>query len=644
MLNYNAIIMAYGVRSVPQNIMSVEFKLFDFMTLRQFIMTFVIVIFSGLFFVFLPGAWKVVVPLFLIIIGGVVIFVPFNGEPFQEFLSSYMEALILPQRRVWHRKGVVVKTARERARMYRLGSDYKTEDEENAFKFAQQQRQIPEQQTLDATEQKFIEDEAKASPKPVTYVQPTEKQNPYPMNSNTNGTNVSSRTVHASVDLDQLQKPQPIQQSNMPSGPSSQSQLGMSTQPVGQIVQPSVQSQIPAQQPQQETTPKNQQLVNQPQPVFIKQESQQPAPAQPLQTALQAELHQSAQELNGMIAPKKDISKEEDEFAPKNYIFGNVEKNNDEPVKGAGIVIRKGDENLEVVYSTENGDFQSHYEYKAGQYILYVNVDSKEFNEIEVAHDPIDPMPVVIRPKFSLAVAETEEFVDEDAIIKSFDNEIFDGTYDSKVFDLGPNYDEMEKIKALEKAKVRDELQSGFANFEANVMESAKQPVQPAPPASIGIQSYEQAVQNAFTSSNPSLESPSNPELTAQQPYVAPVEVSPPISPSSSKMIQDIDFMYLPDSNIQFEDMFARIPNTINGVVADLNANFLQGVLINIIDSLGNVVRTVATDPSGKFYTFAPLNPGRYSVELMQTGHNFLRYSVNLTGNVINPKLIQTIN
>ncbi len=179
--------MAYGTRPVPQNIMSVEFKLFDFMTLKQFIYGFVLVLISGALFYFIQGPWRIVLPLFLMIGGIVVIFVPFNGEPFSEFISSYLEALILPQRRVWHRKGFIVKTAMQKARMYRYGDEAENEGE-NSFKYLENasQQKTEVQTALDTEEQKFLakklEDvgagKTSASPQSTT-ISPKSVQNSY---------------------------------------------------------------------------------------------------------------------------------------------------------------------------------------------------------------------------------------------------------------------------------------------------------------------------------------------------------------------------------------------------------------------------------------------------------------------------------
>ena len=152
--------MAYGVRQVPQNIMSVQFKIFDIMTLKQFAITIALLFLCFIFFYTLPSGWNIVVPIFIIIIGGVIVYVPFNGEPFQEFLSSYMEAMISPQRRIWHKKGIVLKSAAEKALYYRYGQDIEQSEKLSAFNpqmaYSQESR---EQQQLNQAEESFLKTE-----------------------------------------------------------------------------------------------------------------------------------------------------------------------------------------------------------------------------------------------------------------------------------------------------------------------------------------------------------------------------------------------------------------------------------------------------------------------------------------------------
>lgn len=115
--------MAYGPRPVPQNIMSFEFKIFEFMNIRQFFIVMIVVAFCILLFYMLPNGWNIVIPAFILIVILVFLFLPLNGEPFHVFVSNFIDAMISPQRRVWHKKGIILKSAAEKALYYRYGEE-----------------------------------------------------------------------------------------------------------------------------------------------------------------------------------------------------------------------------------------------------------------------------------------------------------------------------------------------------------------------------------------------------------------------------------------------------------------------------------------------------------------------------------------
>lgn len=91
-------------RQVPQNIMSVEFKLFDFMTLKQFVVLCVSGGLGFLFFALLGGIFKFLIPFIIILAGIIVAFAKYNGEPFAVFVTYFILAVLSPQKRVWKKK------------------------------------------------------------------------------------------------------------------------------------------------------------------------------------------------------------------------------------------------------------------------------------------------------------------------------------------------------------------------------------------------------------------------------------------------------------------------------------------------------------------------------------------------------------
>lgn len=96
---------------VPGNIMSVEFKLFDFMTLKQFLYLVVSSFLSYVLFTFLPDSiFKWLIPFIITTFGIIVAFVKFNGEPFEVYTTNFLLGIIEPQRRVWSKTPIVKKT------------------------------------------------------------------------------------------------------------------------------------------------------------------------------------------------------------------------------------------------------------------------------------------------------------------------------------------------------------------------------------------------------------------------------------------------------------------------------------------------------------------------------------------------------
>lgn len=87
---------------VPQNIMSVEFKLFGEMTARQFAYIGGAGLFSWLLYLTpLPGAivWPIIICLLLLALAFA--FFPINDRPFDEWITNYIIAIMRPTRRVW---------------------------------------------------------------------------------------------------------------------------------------------------------------------------------------------------------------------------------------------------------------------------------------------------------------------------------------------------------------------------------------------------------------------------------------------------------------------------------------------------------------------------------------------------------------
>lgn len=102
---------------VPESVFEVEFKLFDFMTMKQFVIILITAIFAAMFYFLLDklasGFIKWLVILTIITIGLIIAFVKVQGEPFEVYVSNFILALVSPQRRVWKKETTVPRYLRD---------------------------------------------------------------------------------------------------------------------------------------------------------------------------------------------------------------------------------------------------------------------------------------------------------------------------------------------------------------------------------------------------------------------------------------------------------------------------------------------------------------------------------------------------
>lgn len=579
--------MAYGVRQVPQNIMSVEFKLFDFMTLKQFGISVAILIVCFALFSLLPTPWNIVIPIFLILIGGIVIFVPFNGEPFQEFLSSYLEAMISSQRRIWHKKGIVLESAAEKARFYRYGND-PLPDSENRFKFVDQNTtQVGSEHTkLDDAEEKFL-----TTPEnPTEYKPPAHTKQIYHSGTGHTGTNISQSSIHNSTNLSHFSK---------------------STQPENSVSTT-------------QTDP-----TSNTQATYLQNDS----------------ASQTSPQSNRETPRQNHIVTDEDEFAVRNFIFGSVQDWNEKPIRDAAIIVKQNGKNLEIVNSNDLGEFKTAYEYKAGTYELYVNVDSKEFNSIEINHDPVDPIPVSIYPAGDRPQQETEQSTV--ALEQNTgESEVFQGNYDAKIFDLGQDY-----------------LQPQINIQQPVVAQSQLEPTQEQNPTSLQTESslnqdmnsatsipITASQRNEFSQSTYSTQAGNMFDQMSggRMPTVSDfhtnvstdIQDTPQSSPQPQSQQQLYSYNSLPNANLPFEQNLTAVPNTLNGVLVDPNGYGIPSAELQVSDSNGNIVTSTRTDQNGKFYTYSPIPNGNFTLKIMHNNVNIGLFSVNFDGKVVPPKFI----
>lgn len=643
--------MAYGARPVPQNIMSVEFKIFDFMTLKQFgISVGLLLVCFALFFV-LPSPYGIVIDLFIVVIGGIVVFVPFNGEPFQEFLSSYMEAMISPQRRVWHKKGIIVKSAAEKARFYRYGNDPVPESE-NQFKFADQKniKITQEQNQLDNAEQKFLQ-----TNEPIPNMPQIKQQNQNP-----SGTNISQSSIKNSVNINKFNQQKP-QQNNSQVSQAQHTNIQSNqtpTQPTNNIANQNQQSNnqqnvqpnpfIP-QNNNTQTTPQTStpsQSVTGQQPTFLKKEEKTPDQTQPQK--------QSPSNL--------EI---DDETAVKNFIFGSVSNYDDDPVKGAAVILKdeSGSKNIEVLNTNDAGEFKTSYEYKAGKYMLYVNVDGKDFNQVIIENDPIDPIPFEVKPKDyedkrkQMQKAEEEERMPTDVS----DDGVFEGAYDASVFNLGTDYLDEATQQTLTQVQPVQQIETQTQTpppIVTTSLPSTSQPIE-ASGANTYHAAYLDQANNMFDQmmSGRTLNDYAPEQTTQTQGNTttsSQVQQTPATSPQSTSTQQtqttpnpavnnDVEVVYYDDmtnANVPFENNLVTLPNTMNGILVGPNGAGLDNTQIRIYDQNNNLITSMNSDQTGRFYSYSPLPNGTYTAYLSKNNQNLVGFKINMDGSVIPPKYI----
>lgn len=392
---------SYGTRPVPQNIMNVEFKLFDLVTVKQFLLAFALFLFCGVLVYFGRGLfWQVFVPGVSGFVGILFIFVPFNGEPFSNFISYYLEAMISPQRRVWNKKGYVVKSAFKAAQEIRFGND-PMNNSENGFKYNSDKGiKLAEAALLDEQEAAFIERKEQGV---------EINANIESMNSNGKSNDQNQPVLQKRVDLNQfsfIDNSEPDESRvtiNDDSKDIKTLQAGSTyLQKEGgnkgvnidfSMVSESYSNQQYVDHKKDESMPISISIQNKTQQQNTSFDERNAPSESMISNDQNKVINDSNASGNTSEKPSELQNQVDDEFEnailtdSEGYIFGIVEKN-DLPIESAAVVIKKADKNLEIVYTNKNGEFKSNFEHKAGKYQLVVNHESKEIKRVDIDFDP----------------------------------------------------------------------------------------------------------------------------------------------------------------------------------------------------------------------------------------------------------------
>ncbi len=573
------------VRQVPQNIMTVELKIFDFMTLKQFGISVALIIISFLIY-FIFGAfspWNIIIPAVIIVVGGVVLFVPFNGEPFQEFISNYLEAVVSPQRRIWHKKGIILKTAADKARIYQYGKDMigSVPLGRNMQLVQNNDLQTQEQSLLDRAEEEFLSteiqvDEPLRSLRSNNYTPPVQKN---PTKANTimandgtnlrqeNRVNISQKTLFNSVKIS----------NNNPGNQSNTANIG--------------------------------------------------------NTSIQAQ--------------QRSMRETIDDAAIKNYIFGSVEDYEDRPVENALVSLKRlNDTNvIEFIYTNEAGEFKTNSEYPKGSYVLQVVHNGTEFNTITIEHNPIDPQPVYIHPsdydEYKLQQMQKRNEMSNE-IKQLAEDGVFAGNYDASLFSFGSDYDDLMTSDGVSNTQQENNDASAHANC-ANRLDQNTQPA--GTPQLKSDISHTSTLQ--YSTTNDEINGSTYHRMLGQDGkdmlFNAQNRSTHTANHGQNNVIHYFDFNAMPDVNLPIDPSLVNIPNALNGIIVGPGKHGVPGVLIQVFDKSGQLITSTISDHNGMFHSFSSLSNGDYVMYFSKNNQLLAAFHLRALGSRIPPKIIQFV-
>jgi hypothetical protein len=82
---------------------------------------------------------------------------------------------------------------------------------------------------------------------------------------------------------------------------------------------------------------------------------------------------------------------------------------------------------------------------------------------------------------------------------------------------------------------------------------------------------------------------------------------------------------------------FTKVPNVVAGVVITDADKILNNAIVIVKDTNQKPVRAVKTNQLGQFFTRTPLPPGRYDIEVDAAGYKFNTATIELSGQIIPP-------
>lgn len=368
---------------------------------------------------------------------------------------------------------------------------------------------------------------------------------------------------------------------------------------------------------------------------------------------------------------------EDEEVAVKNFIFGSIEDSKDEPVKQASVTIKDKIANtLEVIQTNSAGEFKTSYEYKGDEYIISVFADGKDFNEVKIVHEPVDPVPVTIHPR---NYNPNQRFTEDESLPDNSVNDgVFEGAYDANYFNMGQDYleEQVKQNQPVETFQIQEPIQTN-TDINQSTQIQTEDSLQ-AKGNNVVHSAYSSQATNMFdqmmggrivndykepepvnTLTEPSQEILPTPNINQPVEPVSSIppqpsleetvmginQTSTPVKPAPKNQAIDYDieiaeFTEMANANVPFENNLINIPNTVNGILVAPNGYGLDGAQVRILDKSGILITSMNSDQTGRFYSYSPLPDGEYMMYISKNNQNLVGFQLTLSGKIIPPKYI----
>ena len=179
-----------------------------------------------------------------------------------------------------------------------------------------------------------------------------------------------------------------------------------------------------------------------------------------------------------------------------------------------------------------------------------------------------------------------------------------------------------------------DQQEENFIKKSLNMFQLTKMPTNMAQPTEKipPIQQPFQPITKPETAFKPKISYPQKTTTPKRRPFVLPKQPAQPRKPTvEAKFSPELPFPQAPTQ-----------PNTLVGMVLDLEGKIIENAIIEIRDTQGIPVRALKTNKLGQFRSVTPLDNGQYEIEAEKEGYQFDIIKTNLTGAIVEPLEIRT--